>query len=152
MNTTITDKMLGVFLQYVGTQLASGNYASMRDVFVYADSPQAVKPIRTFFLEHGIDGACINTRTIHLMVRQLYFPNPKPLRTFAEIQECLVQYEQDLVSQGELLLACQLTPHQVDAVIAYNRLPYKVQSKHALSDWDEDVALRTERGDLTGQR
>lgn len=143
--------MIGVFLQYVGTQLATGNYASMHDAFIHAKKPEAVDAIRVHFMQHGFDGEVVNATMTQQLVNRVYDVSCKPLRTFADMQECRRQYEQGLVTEGELLLALQMTPLQVDAVIAYNRLPYKVQAKHSLSDWDEDVALRTERGDIPGR-
>lgn len=72
---------------------------------------------------------------------------PRALRSLAEMVEVVEQYQQGLVTSAEMILALQLTPHQVDAVIAHSQLPYAIQSRSSLADWDEEITMKQERGD-----
>lgn len=72
----------------------------------------------------------------------------KPMRTFAEMEEAIVQYNQGLVLLSELIAALQCVPHQIDVLVEFNRLPAKVihNGKISLLDWDTEVAERCELG------
>ena len=72
---------------------------------------------------------------------------PRAVRSLQEILEVLQQYQDGLVTSAEAILAMQLTPHQVDAVVAHSRLPYSIQSRSSIADWDEEVTMKQERGD-----
>jgi len=103
--------------------------------------------VRGFFMQHGYDGAEVTAPALKQCAYALGLPPSKPLRTFADMLECVKQHQQGLVTDSELILALQCTPHQVVAVIQYSRIPYKIHSKVSLADWDEDVAMHAERGD-----
>lgn len=107
-----------------------------------ACAPHNLEQARTKFMQEGFDGAEVTTQ----LLEQAAFAcgwHPecfRPLRTFKDMLEVLEQHRQGLVTDGELLLAVQLVPNQVRVVVDYNRLPYKVQAKCRLSEWDGQVA------------
>lgn len=70
-----------------------------------------------------------------------------PHHTFADMISAIEQHSQGLVTVGELIIALQCTPIQLDAVADYVRIPYSAQRKISLSYWDEVVATKTERND-----
>ena len=68
-----------------------------------------------------------------------------PLRTFAEMEQIFSQYTSGLLTMSEAILALQCTRHQVEALITHVQLPYAMQSKVSLADWDEHIKITTER-------
>ena len=63
----------------------------------------------------------------------------KSQRTFAQMREAVKQYNDGLINMAELLLCLQMSNAQLEAVRRSLDLPYKVQAKIQLSDFDEWV-------------
>ena len=63
----------------------------------------------------------------------------KSQRTFAQMREALKQYNDGLINMAELLMCLQMSDTQLVAVRRSLDLPYKVQAKIQLSDFDEWV-------------
>lgn len=68
---------------------------------------------------------------------------PAPLRdrrvrALKEMSECLKQWREGLLTDGELILALQCSEQQVEQLLNLNRLPYKAAVKLSLSDLDGD--------------
>lgn len=97
---------------------------------------------RTFFIQEGFDGVLVTTQLLEQAAITCGFHSEgfRPKRTFKDMLEVLEQHKQGLVTDGELILALQMVPTQVRAVVEYNSLPYKVHAKCSLADWDEQVA------------
>lgn len=72
----------------------------------------------------------------------------KPQHSFNEMLACIHQHNQGLITDAELILALQLSPHQTVAAIEFTRLPYKVQALASIASWDEDIDIAVERGDM----
>ena len=78
----------------------------------------------------------------------------KSQRTFAQMREAVKQYNDGLINMAELLLCLQMSNAQLEAVRRSLDLPYKVQAKIQLSDFDDWVrdledkteALKEEQG------
>ena len=85
----------------------------------------------------------------------------KSQRTFAQMREAVKQYNDGLINMAELLLCLQMSNAQLEAVRRSLDLPYKVQAKIQLSDFDEwvrdvedkaEAVSRTLRGHYGGHR
>lgn len=138
--------ILKVFVKFVA------EFLGQRTTLIEA-ATEACDPIRreeaiTFFQRHGFDGAVVTGVLLEQCAQACGWHKSvlTPQRTFAEMLECIKQHQQGLVSDGELLLALQMVPHQVKAVVAYNNLPTKLFFKVKLDAWDEDIAAAAERG------
>lgn len=63
----------------------------------------------------------------------------KSQRTFAQMREAVKQYNDGLINMAELLMCLQMSNTQLEAVRRSLALPYKVQAKIQLSDFDDWV-------------
>lgn len=137
---------LSVFIQFAVRFLPERG--TLIEAATEACDPHRLEEAQQFFMKYGFDGAEVTTNFLeHAAVMAGWHKRTlRPQRTFADMIECLKQHSQGLVTDGEALLAVQLSPHQVHAVIDYNRLPMKVQSKFTLAAWDDDIAMAAEKG------
>lgn len=139
------NRFFATFMQCVADAMhAPALKPEFHDALRLCCEPEAV---RGFFMRHGYDGAEVTAPALKQCAYALGLPPSKPLRTFADMLECVKQHQQGLVTDSELILALQCTPHQIVAVIQYSRIPFKIHSKVSIADWDEDVAMHAERGD-----
>lgn len=61
-----------------------------------------------------------------------------PVRSFAEMGECLKQWRGWMLADHELILALQCSEQQVELLLALNKLPYTASAKLNLADLDGD--------------
>lgn len=113
-----------------------------------ACSPERFAEAQQFFMQRGFDGQDVTPQLLERCAISAGWHKQvlKPQRTFADMLECLKQHQQGLVTDGELLLAVQMVPHQVQAVITYNNLPMKLLNTVKLDAWDADIAAAAEKG------
>jgi len=61
------------------------------------------------------------------------------MRTFEDMAECIKQHESGLVTFTELLLALQMSPTQIEAIVASHQLPQSLYWKMQPKDLDNWV-------------
>jgi hypothetical protein len=101
-----------------------------------------------FFQRHGFDGAVVTGVLLEQCAQACGWHKSvlRPRNTFKDMLECIKQYGDGLVTEGELIMAVQMVPHQVVACSLYNQLPFQVYRKASLADWDESIASAAEKG------
>jgi hypothetical protein len=101
-----------------------------------------------FFMENGFDKATVTTQYLEQCAAACGWHKQvlRPRNTFKDMLECIKQYGDGLVTEGELIMAVQMVPHQVVACILYNQLPLPVHRKCSLADWDDAIYGAAEKG------
>ncbi len=101
-----------------------------------------------FFMKNGFDEATITPQYLEQCAAACGWHKQvlRPRNTFKDMLDCIKQYGDGLVTEGELILAVQMVPHQVVACSLYNQLPLPVHRKVSLADWDDNIADAAENG------
>ena len=101
-----------------------------------------------FFMENGFDGATVTTQYLEKCASACGWHTQvlRPRNTFKDMLDCIKQYDDGLVTKGELIMALQMVPHQVAACSLYNQLPLPLHRKASLADWDDSIACDVEKG------
>lgn len=136
---TPTSNAIATFVQYASQFIPDTN--TLIDAGMMACSEPYHAKAQRFFMERGFDGKGVTLDFLESCAVQCGWHASllKPHHTFAEMLEFLTQYEQGLISAGELLLVFQLTPPQVQALKVYLDLPHNIARRISLLDWDEHV-------------
>ena len=103
---------------------------------------------KAFFMENGFDKSIVTTQFLEDCAIACGWHKQvlRPRNTFKDMLECINQYSECLVTEGELIMALQMMPHQVAACSLYNQLPPALQRKVSLADWDDSIASDVEKG------
>lgn len=101
-----------------------------------------------FFMKNGFDGATVTTQYLEQCAAACGWHKQvlRPYRTFDDMLRCIQQHSDGLLTDGELIMALQMVPHQVVACSLYNHLPLPVHRKVSLADWDDNIADAAEKG------
>lgn len=137
---------LSVFIQFAVQFLpSSGSFVATAQE---ACSPGRLPEAKTFFQERGYDGATITCEFLERCAVSAGWHKQvlRPRNTFKDMLDCIKQYDDGLVTKGELIMALQMVPHQVVACSLYNSLPLPLHRKASLADWDESIAGDVEKG------
>lgn len=130
------------FAQFVLYIFDTASLDSIKESAIEACAPHRLKEAVTFFVNRGFASELITTQFLEECSTACGWHKQmlRPRNTFKDMLECLKQHQQGLVTDGELLLAVQMVPHQVQAVITYNNLPMKLLNTVKLDAWDADIA------------
>lgn len=139
-------EVISLFAQFAVRFLPSeGN---LTDAATAACSEERREEAREFFMKHGVDGVFVTQEMLERGARACGWHKSalRPHNTFKDMLECIKQFSEGLVTEGELIMAVQMVPHQVVACSLYNQLPLPVHRKCSLSDWDDNIADAAEKG------
>ena len=103
---------------------------------------------KAFFVENGFDEATVTPQYLEQCAAACGWHKQvlRPRNTFKDMLDCIKQYDDGLVTKGELIMALQMVPHQVVACSLYNSLPLPLHRKASLADWDDSIAGDVEKG------
>ena len=103
---------------------------------------------KAFFMENGFDKSIVTTQFLEDCAIACGWHKQvlRPRNTFKDMLDCIKQYDDGLVTKGELIMALQMVPHQVVACSLYNQLPLPLHRKASLADWDDSIAGDVEKG------
>jgi hypothetical protein len=134
-------RFLATFMQCVAEAMAhpvnlqATDALELHDAMLYSIDPANAAP---FFMQRGYDGADITEQALTQCAYALGLSPSKPQRTFADMLARIKQHQQGLITDSELIMALQCTPHQLTALLQYSSLPHKAQGKVSITDWDAE--------------
>lgn len=136
------------FAQFVLYIFDTASLDSIKESAIEACAPHRLKEAVTFFVNRGFDSELITTQYLEQCAAACGWHKQvlRPRNTFKDMLDCIKQYDDGLVTKGELIMALQMVPHQVVACSLYNSLPLPLHRKASLADWDESIAGDVEKG------
>lgn len=136
------------FAQFVLYLFDTASIASMSDAATEACAPHRRKDAVSYFVDRGFDSEEVTLQFLEDCATACGWHKRvlRPLNTFKDMLECIKQYGDGLVTEGELIMAVQMVPHQVVACSVYNQLPLALHRKASLADWDDNIACDVEKG------
>lgn len=139
-------ELISLFAQFAVRFLSTD--CNLIEAATKACSERYREEAREFFMKHGVDGVFVTQEMLERGARACGWHKSalRPRNTFKEMLECIKQFSEGLVTEGELIMAVQMVPHQVVACNLYNQLPSSVHRKCRLSDWDDSIAGAVEKG------
>ena len=139
-------ELIGLFAQFAARFLESEG--TLIEAATEACSEERREEAREFFMKHGVDGVFVTQDMLERSARACGWHKSmlRPRNTFKDMLECIKQYGDGLVTEGELIMAVQMVPHQVAACSLYNQLPLPLHRKASLADWDDSIASDVEKG------
>lgn len=146
MNSVNQLEIIRLFAQFAAQFLESEG--TLIEAATEACSDTRREEARNFFMKHGVDGEVVTQETLDQAAYACgwHKRSLKPHRSFQSMLEAIKQHGEGLVTDGELIMALQMVPHQVLACRLYNNLPLSVHRKVSLSEWDDDIESCAEKG------
>ena len=135
-----------VFIKFVANLLETEG--SLIEAATEACSEERREEAKAFFVENGFDEETVTTQYLELCAAACGWHKQVFLyrNTFKDMLDCIKQYSEGLVTEGELIMEVQMVPHQVVACSLYNQLPPALHRKASLADWDDSIASDVEKG------
>lgn len=136
------------FAQFVLYIFDTASLDSIKEAAIEACAPHRLKEAATFFVNRGFDSESITTQFLEDCSTACGWHKQvlRPRNTFKDMLGCIKQYGDGLVTEGELIMALQMVPHQAAACGLYNQLPLPLHRKASLADWDDSIACDVEKG------
>jgi hypothetical protein len=135
-----------VFIKFVANLLETEG--SLIEAATEACRARRRAEAKAFFVENGFDEETVTTQYLEQCAAACGWHKQvlRPRNTFKDMLDCIKQYDDGLVTEGELIMALQMMPHQVAACSLYNQLPPALHRKVSLADWDYSIACDVEKG------
>jgi hypothetical protein len=139
----IDNKMLGAYLQVLGTVFIEGGYETLEtaaQALVVNIDVTAVQ-----FKSRGCKRAHVTKGWLVQIGQSLGYLKRSPINSFSEMSEVVKQFQEGLITEGEMIGALQCSKEQIKTLIKHNSLPYDIKQKIELSDWDLAVGEIVEK-------